>query len=135
MTARSRRLNTRHWWVRWARAHLETNLRPPSGGETMRYPQALPTTGPTPAPPRELRLRGRLDLAVEVSSLTPRPPACEEWLDLRVPLERDAAGDLRFADDRDWVVAICARIPERTADALRLATEEPMEVDQAGAAI
>ena len=58
-------------------------------------------------PAASLRLRGGFDLSLETSSLR----GCElrdAWLDLRVPLERDAAGNYGFAEG-NWRVSVGGR--------------------------
>ena len=72
-------------------------------------------------PAAVLRLRGGFDLTVEASSLL----GCElrdPWLDLRAPLERDAAGYYRFAEG-NWRVSFGGRAERRPE-------EEPMDVSQ-----
>ena len=70
-------------------------------------------------PAASLRLRGGFDLSLETSSLH----GCElrdAWLDLRVPLERDAVGNYCFAEG-NWRVSVSGRLKKQPA-------EEPMEV-------
>ena len=67
---------------------------------------------------------GGFDLLVETSSLAdPNTRGCElqdAWLDLRVPLERDAVGNYCFAEG-NWRVSVSGRLKKQPA-------EEPMEV-------
>ena len=94
--------------------------------ETLGFP--LWKQEPPPARPGNLRLGARLDLVVDGSSLPPCRPGEETklWLDLRVPLLRDAAGNL--APGREsWRLGISARLSGESVAAVRC--DQPMEVD------
>lgn len=75
----------------------------------------------------ELRLRGGFNLQIETSALADLNPQPEEdawllfpWLDLRVPLQRDAAGNYYIAE-KTWLFSVSGRPKRQPA-------EEPMEV-------
>lgn len=94
--------------------------------ETLGFPVRWPN--PPAIRPGDLRLGARLDLVVDGSSLPPCRPGEETklWLNLRVPLLRDAAGNLGAAKE-SWRLSVSSRLSGESVAAVRC--DQPMEVD------